>query len=65
MRGVQGEMTSDLGVGYGEHRRTDAQTSCDSAGSSDTGQQRTQSLLITGDKPETQPLERPELEPVK
>jgi len=43
-------MTSDLGVGYGEHRRTDAQTLCDSAGSSDPGHHRTQSLVITGDK---------------
>jgi hypothetical protein len=43
-------MTSDLGVGYGEHRRADAQTSCDSAGSSDTGHHRTEPLFITGDK---------------
>jgi hypothetical protein len=32
---------------YGEHRRADAQTSCDSAGSSDPGHRRTQPLLIT------------------
>ena len=44
-------MTSNLGVGYGEHRRTDAQTSCDSAGSPDTGHHRTEPLfIITGDK---------------
>jgi len=46
----QEEMTSYLGVDYGEHRRADAQTSCDSAGSSDTGHHRTEPLLITGDK---------------
>jgi hypothetical protein len=40
-------MTSDLGAGYGEHRSTDAQTSCDSAGSSDT-HNRTVPLFITG-----------------
>jgi hypothetical protein len=43
-------MTSDLGAGYGEHRRTDAQASCDSVGSSDTGHHRTQPLFITGNK---------------
>ena len=43
-------MRSDLGAGYGEHRRADAQTSCDSVGSSDSGHHRTESLLITGDK---------------
>ena len=42
-------MTSDLGVGYGKHRRTDAQTSCNSAGSSDT-RHRTEPLFIAGDK---------------
>ena len=50
MRGVQEEMTNYLGADYGEHRRTDAQTSCDSAGSSDTGHYRTEPLLITGNK---------------
>src|SRR4029453_1676012 len=50
MRGAQEEMTSDLGAGYGEHRRADAQTSCDSSGSSNTGHHRTEPLLITGDK---------------
>ena len=44
-------MTSYLGgVSYGEHRRADAQTSCDSAGSPDTGHHRTEPLFITGDK---------------
>jgi hypothetical protein len=41
---------SYLGADYGEHRRADAQTSCDSAGSSDPGHYRTEPLLITGDK---------------
>jgi hypothetical protein len=50
MHGVQEEMTSYLGAGYGEHRRADAQTSCDSAGSSDPGHHRTEPLLITGNK---------------
>jgi hypothetical protein len=43
-------MTSDLGGYYGKHRRADAQTSSDSAGSSDTAHHRTESLIITGDK---------------
>jgi hypothetical protein len=43
-------MTSYLGADHGEHRRADAQTSCDSAGSSDTGHHRTEPLLITGNK---------------
>ena len=43
-------MTSDLGADYGEHRRADAQTSCDSAGSSDTGHYGTDPLLMTGNK---------------
>ena len=47
---VQEEMTSDLGVGYGEHRRADAQTSCDTAGSSDISHHRTEPLFITGNK---------------
>src|SRR5262245_830655 len=50
MRGAQEEMTSDPGVGYGEHRRADAQTSCDSSGSSYTGHPRTEPLFITGNK---------------
>jgi hypothetical protein len=43
-------MTSYVGASYGEHRRANAQTSCDSAGSSDTGHHRTEPLLITGNK---------------
>ena len=43
-------MINYLGADYGEHRRTNAQTSCDSAGSSDTGHHRTEPLLITGNK---------------
>ena len=43
-------MTSYLGANYGEHRRADAQTSCDSARSSDTSYHRTKPLFITGDK---------------
>ena len=37
-------MTSYLGADHGEHRRADAQTSGDSAGSSDTGHYRTEPL---------------------
>ena len=61
IRGVQEEMTSDLGVGYGEHRRADAQTSCNSAGSSDTGHHRTEPLLITGDKTRDAALGEPRI----
>ena len=61
MRGVQEEMTSDLGADYGEHRRADAQTSCDSAGSSDPGHHRTQPLLITGDKTRDAALGEPRI----
>jgi hypothetical protein len=43
-------MTSYLGANYGEHRRADAQTSCDPARSSDTSYHRTKPLLITGNK---------------
>jgi hypothetical protein len=43
-------MTSYPGADYGEHRRADAQTSCDSAGSCDTGHHGTDPLLITGNK---------------
>jgi hypothetical protein len=50
IRGVQEEMTNYLGADYGEHRRADAQTSCDSAGSSDPGHHRAEPLFITGDK---------------
>src|SRR5262245_344621 len=60
-RDVQEEMTSYLGDNYGEHRRADAQTSCDSAGSSDPGHNRTQSLLITGDKTKDAALGAPRI----
>ena len=55
------EMTSYLGAGYGEHRRADAQTSCDSAGSSDTGHHRTEPLFITGDKTRDAALGEPRI----
>jgi hypothetical protein len=58
---VQEEMTSDLGAYYGGHRRADAQTSCDSAGSSVTGHDRTQPLLITGDKTRDAALGEPRI----
>jgi hypothetical protein len=54
-------MRSDLGAGYGEHRRADAQTSCDSAGSSDPGHHRTESLLITGNKTRDAALGEPRI----
>jgi hypothetical protein len=54
-------MTSDLGAGYGEHRRADAQTSCDSAGSSDPGHHRTEPLLITGNKTRDAALGEPRI----
>ena len=54
-------MTSDLGAGYGEHRRADAQTSCDSAGSSDPGHHRTKSLFITGNKSRDAALGEPRI----
>ena len=54
-------MTSELGVGYGEYRRADAQTSCDSAGSSDTGHHRTEPLLITGNKTRDAALGEPRI----
>src|SRR5262245_38259719 len=43
-------VTSYLGVGHGEHRRTGATASCDSTGPSDSSDQRTKPLLITGNK---------------
>ena len=61
MRGVQEEMTSYLGANYGEHRRADAQTSCDSAGSSHTGHHRTHPLLITGEKTKDGALGKPRI----
>ena len=54
-------MTSDLGANYGEHRRADAKTSCDSAGSSDTGHHRTEPLLITGNKTRDAALGEPRI----
>jgi hypothetical protein len=61
MRGVQEEMTIYPGAGYGEHRRADAQTSCDSAGSSDPGHHRTEALLITGNKTRDAALGEPRI----
>jgi hypothetical protein len=57
---VQEEMTIYL-AGYGEHRTADAQTSCDSAGSSDTGHHRTEPLLITGNKTRDAALGKPRI----
>ena len=54
-------MRSDLGADYGEHRRADAQTSCDSAGSSDTSHHRTEPLFITGDKTRDAALAEPRI----
>ena len=54
-------MTSYLGADHGEHRRADAQTSCDSAGSSDTGHHRTEPLLITGNKTRDAALGEPRI----
>jgi hypothetical protein len=61
MHGLQEKMRSYLGVGYGEHRRPDAQTSCDSAGSSDPGHYRTEPLLITGNKTRDAALGEPRI----
>jgi hypothetical protein len=54
-------MTSYLGAGYGAHRRADAQTSCDSAGSSDPGHHRTEPLFITGNKTRDAALGEPRI----
>jgi hypothetical protein len=54
-------MTSYLGADDGEHRRADAQTSCDSAGSSDTGHHRADPLLITGNKTRDAALGEPRI----
>ena len=54
-------MTSYPGVGYGEYRRADAQTSCDSAGSSDTDHHRAEPLFITGDKTRDAALGNPRI----
>jgi hypothetical protein len=45
--------------------KTFAQTSCDSAGSSDTGYNRAHPSPLPATKPETQPSESPELVPAK
>jgi hypothetical protein len=54
-------MTRYLGANYGEHRRADAKTSCDSAGSSDTGHHRAEPLLITGNKTRDAALGEPRI----
>jgi hypothetical protein len=54
-------MRSDLGATYGEHRRADAQTSCDPAGSSDTAHHRAHPLLITGNKTRDAALGEPRI----
>src|SRR5262245_12024223 len=54
-------MRNYVGADYGEHRRADAQTSCNSAGSSDTGHHRTEPLLITGDKTRDAALGEPRI----
>jgi len=54
-------MTSHLGVGYGKHRRADAQTSCDSAESSNFAHHRTEALFITGDKTRDAALGEPRI----
>jgi hypothetical protein len=55
-----GRNDSDLAAKYGEHRRADAQTPCDSAGSSDTGHHRT-AILITGNKTRDAALGEPRI----
>jgi hypothetical protein len=54
-------MKNYLGAGYGEHRRADAQTSCDSAGSSNPADHRTQPLFITGNKTRNAALGEPSI----
>src|SRR5215475_11092877 len=54
-------MTSYLGAYYGEHRRADAQTSCDSARSPDSSDHRAQPLLITGNKTRDEALGDPRI----
>ena len=54
-------MSSDLGVSDGKRRKADAQTLCDSAGSSDTGHHRTEPLVITGDKTRDAALGEPRI----
>ena len=53
------QMKSYPGADYGEHRRADAQTSCDSAGSSDPAHHRTDPLFITGNKTKDAALGEP------
>jgi len=54
-------MTNYLGVGYGKHRRADAQTSCDPAGSSNFAHDRTETLFVTGDKTRDAALGEPRI----
>src|SRR5262245_10373931 len=54
-------MKNYVGADYGQHRRADAQTSCDSFGSSDTGHHRTEPLLISGDKTRDAALGEPRI----
>src|SRR5262245_36022386 len=54
-------MTNYRGADYGEHRRAGTQISCDSAGSSDTGQHRSRPLLITGNKTRDTALGEPRI----
>ena len=54
-------MTSHLGADDGDHRRADAQTSCDSAGSSYSAHHRTEPLFITGDKTRDAALGQPRI----
>src|SRR5262245_27552923 len=54
-------MRNYVGADDGQHRRADAQTSCDSFGSSDTGPHRTEPLLITGDKTRDAALGEPRI----
>ena len=61
MLGVQEEMANYRGADYGEHRRADTQTSCDSAGSSDPGHNRADPLFITGDKTKDAALGAPRI----
>ena len=54
-------MTIYPGSGYGEHRRADAQISCDSARSSNSNHHRTEPLFITGDKTRDAALGEPRI----
>jgi hypothetical protein len=49
------------GVGYGEYRTADTQTSCDSTGSSQSGHHRAEHLFITGDKTRDAALGEPRI----